>query len=348
MTSLFDPVVSDDKLHPAFVQVSRGDIAQATRRMMDEVFAKMGPQDANFVEQLQTTGFDQRVFELALFAALRALGFTVEFPDPAPDFECTLGDSKFFVEATTANASMVDGKRKVPVRSVDEFKDQLEVAVDVDRDEIAVRMGSALFSKAQRCYHELDHVREYPFVLAIEPFFDVGALLRSETALERFLYGRDFAIEERGRDLFVQYIEVGDHHGTSKTVPSGFFQSPDNEAISAVIFSNCHTTAKFNRIGFERGFAVPGSRMFRSGYKFNSDPGALKPEEFSYEVGSSNEGWAHGLVVMHNPRARHPLDRGMFHGLTQTWEEDHSLRVDMADPHIYSSWTQSAVPNVGK
>jgi hypothetical protein len=347
-TSLFQPVVESAKLNPAFVQVSTSAASRATRRMMDETFVRMGPREPNFVEQFQTTGFDQRVWELALFPSLVELGFDVELPDPAPDFACTQGDTMFFIEATTANAPMVDGKRVEPPRTFDEFKELLRSAVDVDHDEVAVRMGSALYSKAQRRYQDLEHVRGRPLVLAIEPFFDAGALWRSETALHRFLYGRQFVVEESPGEVQVDYEEVAEHRGPTKTVPSGFFRGTENEAIAAVIFSNSHTTGKFNRIGYQLGYARNDLKMVRWGYRFDPDPGALEPQEFAYEVSSVTERWADGLVIMHNPDALYPLDRGLFSEVTQIWEEEGWPRVDMASPHIYTSvtdlWFESARP----
>jgi hypothetical protein len=149
----------------------------------------------------------------------------------------------------------------------------LRAAVDVDHDEVAIRMGSALYSKAQRRYQDLERVRGSSLVLAIEPFFDVGALFRSETALVTFLYGRDFVLEGGPRELIVSYKEIGEHHGATKSVPSGFFQGTENEGIAAVIFSNSHTTGKFNRIGYQRGYAAAGYKMVRWGYEFVNRPG---------------------------------------------------------------------------
>lgn len=126
-----------------------------------------------------------------------------------------------------------------------------------------------------------------------------------------------------------------------KTIPSGFFRAPDNKGIAAVIFSNSHTSAKFSRIGYQMGYAPPGLRMIRWGSCFDADPRALAPLDFAYEVGTTAERWADGLVVMHNPNAMYPLDRRLFKGLTQMWERDGRLNVDMAEFHVYSSVTDT-------
>lgn len=337
--SLFDPVVESARLHPAFAQISSAPMSQGTRRMMDEAFRRLPTREPHFVEQFQTTGFDQRVWELALFASLEDMGFGVDMEGAAPDFCCATGDATFFIEATTANASMVEGRRIDPPRTFEEFRVRLEDAVDVDRDEVAIRMGSALFSKAQRHYHDLEHVRGHPFVLAIEPFFDVGALWRSETALIRYLYGRDVVVKENLRERVVHYQEIPDHRSSTKTIPSGFFRGVENEGIAAVIFSNSHTTAKFNRMSLLAGYAPKRLRLVRWGYAFDPDPDALAPQEFAYEVGTWEEPWSNGLVVMHNPNARYPLDRAFFRGVSQYWENEGRSNSDLVNPHIYSSQT---------
>ena len=209
--SLFDPIVDPERMNPAFVVLATSPMSEATRRMMDDVFQRMPTKEPHFIEQFQTTAFDQRVWELALFVSLVELGFHVEMPSPAPDFACVSDNEKFLIEATTANAPMVDGKRIAPPSTFEEFRNQLEIAVDVDQDEVAIRMGSALFSKSQRAYHNLDHVRGTPLLLAIEPFFDVGALWRSETTLVRYLYGTDIAVVESAGERAVLYAEVVEH-----------------------------------------------------------------------------------------------------------------------------------------
>jgi len=68
--------------------------------------------DGNFVEQFQTTGFDARMWELYLFAALTEANFVVARPRPAPDFLVRGLTGEFALEATTINPSVGgDGQR---------------------------------------------------------------------------------------------------------------------------------------------------------------------------------------------------------------------------------------------
>jgi len=86
MTDLFDPVVSQTQLSERFKTVAQSAGYAPARGTMRDVFSRMGERDANFIEQFQTSGFDARVSELYLFAALEAAGFDVSSAGDAPDF----------------------------------------------------------------------------------------------------------------------------------------------------------------------------------------------------------------------------------------------------------------------
>ena len=82
----FEPVVAEDKLHPAFTQLATGKGYEAARRLIGHMMRWHKDMDGNFVEQFQTTGFDARLWELYLFAAMTESELDVLRPDPAPDF----------------------------------------------------------------------------------------------------------------------------------------------------------------------------------------------------------------------------------------------------------------------
>ena len=55
------PVVSNDKLHPAFKGLLEQDGYSPARGIIRELFASFVDPDGNFVEQFQTMGFDARI-----------------------------------------------------------------------------------------------------------------------------------------------------------------------------------------------------------------------------------------------------------------------------------------------
>jgi hypothetical protein len=149
-------------------------------------------------------------------------------------------------------------------------------------------------------------------VLAIQSFASEHAHLISDLALANYLYGLR-TIGERGDDgrLRVYNEPIATHFG-SKVIPSNFFALPDAERISAVLFSNAGTVAKFGRMGYQDGLDATGLVMRRYGTRFVLDPDASEPAFFSYEVGARRESWPEGLAMLHNPRACLPLDPAAF------------------------------------
>jgi hypothetical protein len=327
MNDLFDPVAPDDRLDERFKVLAEARGYAPARATMRETFAKMGERDVNFVEQFQTTGFDARVSELYLFAAFDAAGFDVGWEGDAPDFLLAGHGHEWAVEATTANPS--GGAPPPPLPSDPEA---LRAYID---GELVVRLGSALFSKLGKRYWELPHVAGKPLVLAIQNFASEEAQQLADTALADYLYGlRTFGEVDADGQLEVRNAEISEHSG-SKTIPSNFFSIPNARHISAVLWTNSGTAAKFARMGFQQGLDSAGIRMLREGLRFVMDPNAAEPARFRYEVGSRMESWEEGLVMAHNPRADLPLPLDAFPGIVHH-ELIPSGLVEATLPHFHA------------
>lgn len=72
--NLFDPIVPEASWHPSFRAMKEQAAKEPGRVTMQRVFEQMGDRDGNFRQQFQTTGFDSRVWELYLYAALGDVG----------------------------------------------------------------------------------------------------------------------------------------------------------------------------------------------------------------------------------------------------------------------------------
>ena len=101
------------------------------------------------------------------------------------------------------------------------------------------------------------------------------------------------------------------------TEPSGFFQLPNSENISAVIVNPQGTLVKFNRLGYVAGFGDRRVRMTRLGFRRHDgnqvDRGSLSFTDEVHAPGYT-ETWVEGMIVLHNPAARYPLDPGLLPG----------------------------------
>jgi len=100
---LLTPVVPVENLHPGFRTLIDEPGYEPARQMIRDVFSSYVDRDGNFIQQFQTTGFDQRIWELFLYAALKDIGCSFNWFFGAPDFLVTYCGVELAVEATTAN-----------------------------------------------------------------------------------------------------------------------------------------------------------------------------------------------------------------------------------------------------
>ncbi len=306
---LFTTDRPDDDLHPSFINVRDNPRMGPAKAQLMEIAATMVDPDGNLVEQFQTYGFDARTFEIYLHALFRAEGHQVDRAHDRPDFIISRDGITVAVEAVTANPPPGPGFR--PYKHV--YLDPPKTRADAEaylRNEVAIKMGSPLFSKLSKKYWTLPHVQNLPFVIAIESFHGDASLTISSSNLSDYLFGlhHRHSFDENG-NLIIGVDQVLEHKG-SKTIPSGFFRLPGAENVSAVLFSNAGTIPKFGRIGHEGRYRSSHVRMVRSGTCYDHDPNAVMASVFAYEVGDERipaEPWRQGSVLIHNPYAIRPL-----------------------------------------
>jgi hypothetical protein len=308
----FSPVVEEAKLHPSFRTLSAGDEFSAAREIITVMMRWYEDVDGNFVEQFQTAGFDARLWELYLFAALVESGLEVFHPKPAPDFLARGLNGEFTLEATTINPS-VGGSILGP--------DTLDLETAEGRSSynlhyLPIRYAGPLTAKLSKAYWKRPSSTGKPLVIAIQDFHARMSMTYSGSALPTYLYGIAHSAERDadGR-LVVKASRITEHRWGSKVVPSGFFSLPDAENISAVAFNSTGTISKFNRMGVCAGFGAENVVLIRHGHAWDPDPDADVPLPFVQVVTKENpETWIEGMDVFHNPNALHPLDPDLLPG----------------------------------
>lgn len=325
--TLFIPLVPLEKLNIHFKLLFESPDYHPARAMLDEVYQDFEDPDGNFLQQFQTTGFDARLFELYLSTYFSRSGFAVDRTHASPDFLVTRNGITASVEATTVNPSQGISSTneslpsKLDPKALGHFHDQ----------EVPIKFGSPLFSKLQKKYWELEHCKDRPLILAIEAFFNDESLTLSDSPLAQFLYGlRVSASWTNVGTLEVKADTVDSHKSGNKEIPSNFFGQSDTEFISAVVFTNCGTHAKFTRMGFQQGFGTEHFDIGRFGLCYNPDPDAKDPTYFSYSLDEPPlvESWGQGLVVHHNPNALFPLPREFFPEARQGYIENGMHKTD--------------------
>lgn len=330
---LFEPVAPLKQLDPRFVRVMSDRGSAPARAMIRRLYAGFEDADGNFRQQFQTTGFDARIWELYLYAYLRDARFVLDRSHPAPDFLATRDSITVAIEATTANPTP-GAATEMKAESEDDLRARVE-------HELPIKFGSPLFSKLNRRYWELDHVAAKPLVFAIESFASEDSLHFSETALASYLFGLRSvpSRSEEGR-LVVTAEPIAEHRVGDKVIPSQFFALDGAENVSAVIFSNSGTIAKFSRMAYQAGLDADNIRMRRFGFAHDPDPDADKPAFFSYWVGDRQESWGEGISVIHNPRALHALADDVFPDVTEYRLEDGLVTSTGPLFHPFTSRTQ--------
>lgn len=299
----------EEALHPQFKNLRDSPHFEPAREMLRKTWGEMHDPDGNFVEQFQTTGFDSRTFELFLYEMFKECGHTIDRSHKYPDFLLKNDGVEAAIEAVTANPSGEAGKitpyehEPVPLKG--------QALMDYFRHEVAIRFGSPLYSKLKKKYWEKPHIKGKPLVFAIETFHAAGSLGLSYSGLSNYLFGvsQTWYHDEKG-ELVIVGEEVKEHRSGLKVIPSGFFNQPNAENVSAVLFANTGTMAKFNRMGLQAGYAKDTVRMLRYGTCYNWQPNAAKPELFLFEIGNPDDGeetWWEGTVLIKNPNALHKL-----------------------------------------
>jgi hypothetical protein len=338
--SLFVPQGPDEQLNPIFRYIAVGEHHSAARGIMEEIAHAFVDVDGNYTKDFQTTGFNARLWEFYLFAFFYEQRFSIRREFVSPDFCLEKDGFPVGVEAVTVNPSAGETPPK-PIN--DEELKRLR------QDYMPIKFGSSLYSKLNRKtpYWELPHMRGKPFILAIHDYLVDDSMTWSAPALEDYLFGSRAAwSKDASGKLHIVEEPIKEHVWGTKKIPSGFFQLPGAENVSAVIFSNAATVSKFNRMGKLAGFGNPKVLMRRIGLHHDFDPNATMPIPFNVEVtpDTYRESWAEGVRLYHNPRARLPIPDGVFTDCAHYVFENGKRRAFLPDPFIHESRTLVVAP----
>ena len=322
----FTPQLPHHRLHPNFLAIADGPGDSAAREIISEMAHVFEEPDGNFVKDFQSTGFNSRLWELYLFAALVEEEFKLDRSHEQPDFIALTGDRrKIAIEATTVNPTIGnDGKPVDPPKptSSEDLKKLL-------RDYMPIKFGGPLFGKLKKRDWERSHIKGLPYAIAIADFHGPETLTWSGPALSSYLFGLEVDLDPSARTGQPwHYRPIAKHIWKEKQIPSCFFNQPDAENVSAVLFTNSGTLAKFNRMGVLADYGDPGVRMIRMGTMLNPDTESTKPIEFTIDVDDPkySEGWADELQVFHNPNAVCPLGQSLFPKATHHFLKDGQVK----------------------
>lgn len=331
--ALFKPAVDTSLLHRNFRILAETVHHSSAREMLAELARAFVDVDGNFLKDFQTTGFNARLWEIYIHAFLYEQRFSIRRDFDRPDFVVGKGGYPIAIEAVTVNAT--DGENAPSPDNQEEIK-------MLRMDYMPIKFGSALYSKLRKCYWKLPHIKDVPLVFAIHDFHGNDSMTWSGPAIEDYLFGLRVTWHKDAKGkLHITENPIKEHVWGTKRIPSGFFNQPDAEHISAVIFSNSATLSKFNRMGKLAGFGSSKVEMIRMGFRHDFDPDATEPIPFTVDVKpeSYSESWSEGVRVFYNPRARIPIPREFFPGCSHHFLEDGHRVSILPEGFIHSSIT---------
>ncbi len=329
--SLFATKRPKKLLHPSFEVMSTSPWSKATRKMMNDAFARMVERDGNFIEQFQTTGFNTRTFELYVSELLHAEKFEPIGREPQPDFTASKNGVQISIECTTANPTGNDAGLRA-YRSTNEQDVDLAGIRDRQENQLPIRIAGALRAKMQhrldkkteggKAYWELPHVVGRPFILAIQTFHEHGSLSFSNAGVIRYLYGLKHrpSWDSEGK-LVIETERVEHHKHAEKEIPSSFFDLEGSENVSAVLWTNAGTVPKFTRMAIAGPYPDDEVSMVRFGNMIDHDPNAHLALPFAFIIGDNDtplETWGSEAYLFHNPKAKYPMPLGLFETVTDS------------------------------
>lgn len=315
--------------------------------LLNQLYLAFPKPDKNWASDCQTSNFHTRLWEAQLLASFREQGLLVTQPFDSPDFRIeNRAGGEGWVEAVTANPSEpynhVNAPKSVPPATREELF----------FGPAALRFAKTLGNKLARGYDRLTHVKGKPFMIAIADFKAPASMVWSREALIGYLYGLSAEVAQvNGRRVAVPVKAT--HLLGPTSFPAGLFAGDQHAELSAVMFSNACSLAKFNRVAISAGAEPEGLRYTRVGKFFDRTPGALDGIPFSLDVASAEyrnlwphgyEPWSAELEVFHNPFARHPMPLELLPEATHWFDREGDFTCSAVYEHSVL-WSQTYIQN---
>lgn len=332
---VFAPKIPAARRNRYFQLLTEEPVHFPSRVMMEELALWFKDPDGVFIRALQGNEFNSRLFELYLYAVFYELEFEIDRSHPQPDFCLTKGVARLFIEATTV--AELENIESIPFNS-----ESLEEIQRYVTEEMPFKFSRALLNKVKHRpeperlhYWELKHVRDQPFIIALQDYSRPMSMVFSCLALQEYLYG--LRVLEDGN---VEKIER--HVLRERSIPLNFFSHDRHKHISAVMLATQATIPKFNRMGRLAGLRSPNSIAIVIGSRTDHE-GVIKPFRSVVEHRSYIEFWHEGIYIFHNPRAIQPLDPDLFPHVIHVFKKDDYIEQWVPPEFIVTCATQMVI-----
>lgn len=298
--------IDKKNINPDFMLVKNSPEYSAAKNIIEPLMRWYADIDGNFVEQFQTTGFNQRIWEVLLYCIFTENDCVFDTSFNAPDFNLSyingFNNIPFSIEATTVNKPVDRTGQPIPMPEVN--RENIDEYNNLLVNYFPTRYSGPLLAKLKKKYWEQEHVSGKPFAIAIADCQFKGAGNVSHDALPLYLYGFQQKVTSKGVE---ERENIGWHIWGTKEVQSGFFELEGAENVSAIFFSPANDIDKFNRMGLKDGFNSNKYKIKRTVKSPNIHTWKIESITKIVPTRKYTETWDEGLIVYHNPNALHPF-----------------------------------------
>jgi hypothetical protein len=184
---IFSNITPAERQNKEYITLTTCSGFSPAKNLIEEISQEFTDKDGNFVEQFQSTGFYQRLWELFLSQLIKELDLTDISVKHAPDFHLQKNGVDFFLEATSSNPA---DKDEFTVDYIEKAFKEKDLKIQNDLiDYYTIKIGSALKSKLDNKYWELSWVAGKPLVIAIKPSHNKFANWLPDYKIIEYLYG---------------------------------------------------------------------------------------------------------------------------------------------------------------
>ena len=308
MKDLFEIIDKSKNIDDRFKMLTSTPYLSAAKGEINRIYNSWNGFDKDFANQFQTTNYESRLWELYTYEFLKSHKFLIEkSQEERPDFKISIENEILYIECVTSNAKYGD-------RS-DIMLNSLNTELEVD---FITRIGSSLFTKLSKEYHKLNWVKGKPLVFAIQPFHNSESFNMNVYSIVKYLYGYEIVKDNHQNEgIKTTFNKITnckkDEHGELKEMAS-FFDLPNSEYVSGIIFTNSATIGKFSRMGFQNGLDNGETLdIIYSGIGYSDKLNDTKPGSFVNSIKDKPfDNYNYGVTFFHNPNAKYPIDEDLF------------------------------------
>jgi len=279
------------------------------------------------------------LWELFLHIYLTKRSFKRDLTKNAPDFCLDCYGDKLAVEAVTVNPSPgFDEPNPTNIAQMHAYT----------LDYMPIKYHRTLERKLKKKYHTLSHVAGIPLLFAVHDYHIqgiggvLGSMVWTRQALMEYLYGYRQMCKMEGEDLVcsevgVPFEKIKSHKWKGASAPSGFFDLPDADHVSAILFASNATIPTFNRMGKLAKLGSAAVKIIRHYSQYNPVADTMETKISDVDDPRYEEDWGDSVAIFHNPRALIPLNPNLFFDASHFW-------FDPVRLGIYASYAPRYTP----